>query len=225
MHDTTFIFAGPSLFEAGVDTRAEDDITWLPPVRRGDIERLLDECKTPGVIGLADGTFHAYPSVSHIELREAIEAGWRVYALCSIGAIRASEMRHLGMIPWGRVAEVFCRQRDFADDEVALVHGSEAPYAPLSEPLVHIREFCAKAQDRSLLSAAQALQVVESLRQRWYGDRTLANLRRELGKVLGAETLTRDLAEATDNFTPFRLKQADLKSFLANRPWQQAAAQ
>lgn len=188
-------------------------------MRRGDIDNLIANVSTPGVIGLADGTFHTYPSVSHVEVREAMDAGWIVFGLCSMGAIRVSEMRHMGMKPWGKVARMFCDNPNFADDEVALIHGSEAPYIPLSEPLVHIREFTAKACEHGWLTSSQAESVIESLRQRWYGERTLASLRQVLCKVLVADRLPAPVAEAIDEFKAYRLKQADLQSFLNGKPW------
>jgi TfuA protein len=217
MRKTVFMFAVPSTY--GTRLGADSDITWLPPARRGDIEKIISKNTEPSVIGLADGTFHSYPSVSHVELREAMEVGWRVYGLCSMGAIRVSEMHHMGMVAWGRVAEMFCRMPNFADDEVALVHGADAPYAPLSEPLVHIREFCAYARGRGWLNNEQAVAVIEILRERWYGERTLANLRHHLCQVLRLSELPADISEAIDNFNSFRLKQKDLESFLLRKPW------
>jgi TfuA protein len=214
-----FIFAGPSLFGTEIDTNSGNGISWLPPARRGGIEELVANVSTPGAIGLADGTFHSYPSVSHVELREAMEAGWTVFGLCSMGAIRVCEMRHMGMKPWGKVAHMFCDDANLADDEVALVHDSESPYAPLSEPLVHIREFLAKACQREWLMADQADRVVESLRQRWYGERTLANLRQTLREVLDLDELPTPIAGAIDSFEVYRLKQSDLLSFVNSKPW------
>jgi hypothetical protein len=219
MPETTYIFAGPSLFDAGLNVADMQGISWLPPARRGDIEQLVDKCKTPGIIGLADGTFHSYPSVGHVELREALEAGWRIYGLCSMGAIRASEMAHMGMIPWGRVALMFCSDPKLADDEVALVHSADAPYVPLSEPMLHLREFCAQAQEAGLLTEAQADVILDSLRQRWYGDRTIANFRIALEAVCTEKKLLDLLLAATRNFKPYRLKQADLASFVTGHPW------
>jgi TfuA protein len=217
MREAVFIFAGPSIF--GTKLEADSDITWLPPARRGDIEEIITKNTRPGVIGLADGTFHSYPSVSHVELREAIQIGWRVYGLCSMGAIRVSEMRHMGMIAWGRVAKMFCSMPNYADDEVALLHGAEAPYAPLSEPLVHIREFCAQALKHGWLNCEQAQEIIDILRHRWYGERTLTNLRHHLCKVLRLSELPHDIRQAIDDFKPFRLKQQDLESFLLCKPW------
>lgn len=220
MHDRlAYIFAGPSLFGTGIDADADGEVRWLPPARRGDIEALLTSRTAPGVIGLADGTFHAYPSVSHIELREAMEAGWSVYGLCSMGAIRASEMRHMGMRPWGQVARMFCEIADFADDEVALVHAAVAPYVPLSEPLVHIRRFLLDAFERGWLDRGRCDRILESLRQRWYGERTLASLGQALHAEMGVQQLPAEMARALAAFNAYRIKQADLLSFVVDKPW------
>lgn len=228
-----FVFAGPSLHGTGLGPNAADPagsrIHWMPPARRGDIERLAasrpvaDERRA--VIALADGTFHSYPSVRHIELRDAIDAGWLVFGLCSMGAIRVAEMQHLGMRPWGQVAQRFCADPDFADDEVALVHGSSEPYLPLSEPMVHIREFLSAAAGDGLVSQAQHDQVIDSLRCRWYGERTLANLRRELQRSLGTAELPQALSDRLRDFAPYRLKQADLTSFIQAAPWASSPTQ
>jgi hypothetical protein len=219
MSENIFIFAGPSLFGTNVDTSNSSGVTWLPPARRGDIAKLVDVCQMPGVIGLADGTFHAYPSVSHVELREALLAGWRVYGLCSMGAIRASEMQHMGMIPWGEVAQMFCADPDFADDEVALVHGSEAPFIPLTEPMVHIRAFCAQAQADGWLSTRQSNDVIRTMRERWYGERTMRNLCNALCTALSVVKLPEQLLDIMNNFKRFRIKQADLISYVSAKPW------
>lgn len=218
MSKTVYLYAGPSLFDSGLSQSDTSDIVWLPPARRGDIESLLASEKTPGVIALADGTFHAYPSVRHIELRLAIEAGWLVYGLCSMGAIRACEMAHLGMRPWGRVAQGFVDNPGTPDDEVALVHGAEAPYLPISEPLVHIREFLAQMVVQGLLAACRAESVAHSLRERWYGERTLAQLRSELDRV-GEPSDRPALTSQLQNFSRFRLKQIDLAAFVEAKPW------
>jgi hypothetical protein len=145
--------------------------------------------------------------------------GWRIYGLCSMGAIRASEMSRMGMIPWGKVARMFCSDRNLADDEVALVHSAEAPYAPLSGPMLHLREFCAQAQRQGLLNIEQANSILDSLQKRWYGYRTIANFRLALADASVDEKLIVRLLAATNDFRPYRLKQADLVSFVNERPW------
>lgn len=211
------MFAGPSLHGTGVVPEEHPGVQWLPPARRGDIDRLVDD-RPRGAIALADGTFHSYPSVGHAEIRRALEAGWRIYGLCSMGAIRACEMAHLGMLPWGRVAGMFVEDQDLADDEVALVHGAEAPYMPLSEPLLHIREFLHQMAGSGLLTEEVARAVAARMQQRWYAERTLHRLRDELKQELKAE-LPPGIEGGLKHFQRFRLKQQDLVAFLNDRPW------
>lgn len=213
------IFAGPSLLGSGLDPSSYTDIHWLPPVRRGDVVRLREHEKEPSMIAIADGTFHAYPSVSHEEIRSAINAGWQVYGMCSMGAIRASEMRHMGMIAWGRVASMFCENPWLADDEVALIHENESPYIALSEPLIHLREFLNWASRSQILNRTDVTQITEALRERWYGERTLSLLHAQLRGTLGVTLLPDELQSSLANFNHFRLKQQDLASFVKSCPW------
>lgn len=216
------IFAGPSLFgtpfqDAGPDTLG-GAVVWLPPARRGDIAALINRCDAPGILGLADGTFHSYPSVAHAELRDAVQKGWLVYGLCSMGAIRAAEMQHMGVRPFGRVAQMFCDDPDLPDDEVALVHAADAPYLPFSEPMVHIRAYLDHMAASGLLDARQHAELAAVMRERWYAGRTFTLLRAELqriGRPGAHEALLSHLAD----FAPYRLKQQDLVHFLAAMPW------
>lgn len=221
---TIHIFAGPSLFGtpfAGDEPDTLDGtVVWLPPARRGDIEALIKQHQTPGIIGLADGTFHSYPSVAHVELRQAMQKGWLVYGLCSMGALRACEMRHMGMRPFGRVAQMFCNDTDLADDEVALVHATEAPFLPFSEPMVHIREYLSQMLAKGLLEPSQHTEIVSHMRERWYADRTFALLRDEIRRV-GRQDAQEALIAHLANFAPYRLKQQDLIHFVRAKPWLQ----
>src|SRR5207245_3105902 len=91
------IFAGPTLNDANaLRAVAREGIEVLPPVRRGDIEEIVST-HPPGVMVIVDGLFHQCLSVGHAEIRSAVAAGWRVWGLSSMGAIRAYEMRHLGV--------------------------------------------------------------------------------------------------------------------------------
>jgi ribosomal protein S12 methylthiotransferase accessory factor len=216
------VFAGPSLFGTPYQDDEPDTLNgsliWHPPARRGDIAALLNEHTEPGIIALADGTFHSYPSVAHVELRQAMERGWLVYGLCSMGAIRACEMRHLGMRPFGYVAQLFCDDAEMADDEVALVHATDAPYMPFSEPMVHIRAYLQDMLSKGLLTSVQHVEAVTHIRERWYAERTLNLLRDTLTRLASPETLDA-LLESLLNFNEYRLKQRDLVTFLQEKPW------
>lgn len=223
MNSPILMYAGPTLFGTDIDISIPEDISgirWLPPVKRGDIEALLKNGTPPGIIGLADGTFHSFPSVGHDELRLALEAGWKIMGLCSMGAIRASEMAHMGLIPYGMVAKQFCEDPNFADDEVTLLHSTDAPYLPMSEPLIHMRAFLSDMQARGHISHWQESLVLDSLLNRWYGNRTLPALKTALEVALDTKDLPGAVTGALSNFEPYRIKQADLMQFVRTRAWQ-----
>lgn len=213
------LFAGPSMYGSAIRTQCDSAVRWLPPVKRGDIARICDGQKEPGVIAIADGTFHSYPSVSHEEIREAMELGWHIFGLCSMGAIRAAEMWHLGMIPFGKVASLYCAKPDTPDDEVCLLHESTPPYKHLSEPLVHIREFMSFAVSEGALAANQANDVLATLSNLWYGHRTLGAVEREMLARMDAAEMPGSVEKALTAFDRFRLKQQDLLSFINLAPW------
>lgn len=206
------LFVGPSAKAMG--TPIPEDIQVHAPARRGSIERLLAEHATPGVILLADGTFHSYPSVGHVELRNALDTGWQVWGLCSMGAIRAAEMYTLGVRGYGAVFQKFIDDPEFSDDEVALIHGLEPPFLAVSEPLVHIRAYLSHLRATGALPSAQIEQVLVDFKNRWYGERTLPSLAKHL-EGIGYQGARTDMR----NFDRFRLKTRDLEAFLAEQPW------
>ncbi|SES11358.1 TfuA-like protein [Actinokineospora terrae] len=203
-------FVGPTAFGLS-GTVFPADVEVRGPVRRGDVAALLGT--EPGVLIVVDGTFHSFPAVGHVELRTAIAEGWQVWGLSSMGAIRAAEMRHLGMRGFGAVYQRYADDPDFADDEVALLHAAEAPHRPLSEPMIHIRSFVGALRERGLVSPAAADKVIEHLKNRWYAERTHQALRAAL----------QDLADlppaALPPFDDHRLKSKDLVRFTTEQPW------
>jgi hypothetical protein len=211
------IFAGPTLYCAKrFSAISHAGFEVLPPVRRGDLPKLILSYP-PGLIIIVDGSFHQHLSVSHIEIRSAVEIGWEVWGLASMGAIRAYEMRDLGVHGYGRVYQCFCQNEDFRDDEVSLLHTPEPLYRPLTEPLVHIRFFLSELVDKGILTADQETKLLHLLMSLWYGDRTLLRVRTMLLEMLP------DRAEPIDellmNFDRFRVKVHDLVDFLRERPW------
>ncbi|MFJ7967600.1 TfuA-like protein [Streptomyces sp. NPDC096324] len=195
---------------------ADTGVTLRPPARRGDIDALLSE--EPGIVAIADGTFHSYPAVGHAEIRTALEKGWQIWGLCSMGAIRAAEMHTLGMRGFGEVFEAYAGDPNLDDDEVALMHSSEPPFRPMSEPMLHIRRFLADLASRHLLTGEQTAAIVNELKQRWYADRTMGALKNALTHRVGLPTTV--VQGEMANFDAFRTKQHDLLRFLKEQPWQ-----
>ncbi|BAC89239.1 TfuA domain-containing protein [Gloeobacter violaceus] len=217
MNNCTF-FVGPTLQGIEPLKHLRLDVTCLPPVRRGDVEALTSQ-SPPGHLVIVDGIFHQFPSVGHIELRTALKKGWRVWGLCSMGAIRACEMRDLGMRGYGTVYERFVQDEDFTDDEVALLHGPAHPYPSITEPLIHMRFALDDLVTRGGLSRREAAAVVEHLSRLWFGYRTLALLR-QLVLECRPQMETGIVDTWLANFEPFRIKSWDLWKFLQERPWQ-----
>ncbi|HSU17053.1 TfuA-like protein [Longimicrobium sp.] len=210
------LFAGPTCAPLDPALPARAGFELRPPARRGDVAALLGGA--PGTVVLVDGNFHQSLAVGHAELRAALEGGWRVWGVGSMGAIRAWEMRHLGMRGFGRVYEHFLGEDDFQDDEVALLHAPDPPYLPVSEPLVHIRWFLRGLEESGALDGAAAGRVATELKALWYGDRTLeltlALVERHGGPAAGGEARRR-----MDDFDPWRVKTRDLADFLERGAW------
>ncbi len=208
------IFAGPSTFDVALPGR--DDFSWLPPVRRGDIDQLRQRATAPGVAVVCDGVFGGHPAVSHAELCRAIDAGWQVWGVSSLGAIRAHEMRGEGMHGFGYVYEQFTRFADFTDDEMCLLHAPEPPYFPITEALVNLR-YTLEHQRGVSVDKRSKTALLEALRGMWFGDRTIDRIRQVMVRDAGISSADADaLLEWTRRH---RIKGLDLQRLLAARPW------
>jgi hypothetical protein len=212
-----YLYAGPSF--GGCEqliSAAKQSAEVLPPVQRHDVERLV-ATQRPGVIVLVDGYFQQCLSVGHAEIREAVAAGWTVWGLSSLGAIRAYEMRDFGVKGYGRVYESFFQVEDFRDDEVALVHEPNPPYRFFSEPLIHIRAFLRHLVNLELLSPRLEERILAGLLSMWFGYRTLSLLRANLVELAPQNAAA--IENLLDNFQPFRIKYHDLSDFIREQPW------
>ena len=207
------VFAGPSLPPAGIRGTG---VMLRAPARRGDIAALIAR-RRPGVMALADGVFHQTLAVGHAELREAVGIGWQVWGLSSLGAIRACEMRHLGVRGYGAVYDRFVADDMFSDDEVALVHAPDPPYRAISEPLIHIRVALEALSASAVLTTGQRRTLTSRLKRLWYGERTLGRLRAEI--LAMQPTARTPIDRWLAGFERFRIKTLDLERFLAERPW------
>ncbi len=185
---TAAVFLGPTL---PVETAREVlPADYLPPVRQGDIYRLL-RGRRPSAIAVIDGYFHEVPSVWHKEILWALDRGIPVHGAASMGALRAAELDVYGMRGHGRIYRAF---RDGAfppdleevfedDDEVAVIHGpAEMGYPGLSEAMVDIRATLAAAAEAGVVGAAGRRALVTAFKALNYRDRRWDQLAR-----LGAE--------------------------------------
>lgn len=211
------LFVGPSGFGLDLTQLAFPGLRMHPPARRGDIAALLKASTSPGVIVLCDGMFQCQPAVSHHEICQALDSGWQVWGVSSIGAIRAREMLRQGMRGFGVVFEMFCQPGDFCDDEVCLLHFPEAPYFPVSEPLVNLRHALHCMGDAAGISGQTGNQLIHVMRERWFGDRSLDAMRQFLLLECGIEQTSVDtlFTWLVNN----RIKALDLRQILLEQPW------
>ncbi|MFC7531495.1 TfuA-like protein [Actinoplanes sp. GCM10030250] len=185
------VFAGPSLY--GTDSLQRADVEFLPPVRRGDLDRLLARPAPPRVIGIVDGAFFQSLSVSPKEVLRAVDAGVTVYGSSSMGALRAVECAPYGMCGVGLIYQEYQSGRIMADDEVAMTYDEETG-RPLSEPLVNMRFAVATAVAAGVAGEELADRFLTLAKQRYFPERTVALVLRDLAE--DTAPLRRFLAES-----------------------------
>jgi hypothetical protein len=188
------IFLGPSL---AVDAaRRILDATYLPPVRQGDVYRVVRDLR-PRVIGIVDGYFHQVPSVWHKEILWAIREGAIVLGAASMGALRATELHEFGMRGVGKIFAAFRDGRyppyddPFEDDdEVAVVHGPpETGFVALSDALVDIRETLAAAERAGIVDAKERDRLLAAAKQSFYQERSVRALGQDAARLGDAATV------------------------------------
>ena len=172
------VFLGPSLPLQDAEQLLQAD--FRPPVRQGDIYRLLQRGR-PRAIAIVDGYFQEVPSVWHKEILWALDQGVPVYGAASMGALRAAELERYGMQGVGRIFEAY---RDGVyppfggevfedDDEVAVIHGpAELGFPALSDAMVDLRSSFARAAAEGILDEALRDSLVAAFKERPYRQRS-----------------------------------------------------
>jgi TfuA protein len=100
--------------------------TYLPPIARGDLNELVkrtDPNKTAVVI--IDGCFGSTLSLAVMECRQAIEQGFALFGLSSMGALRAADLWPCGMIGFGQVYFWYRAGLLLDDSEVAVQYSED----------------------------------------------------------------------------------------------------
>jgi len=168
---TTIVFVGPTLPASEVSALLPG-ATISPPVSLGEILRLTRRSSVKR-IAIIDGYFERMAAVWHKEIVFALERGIEVWGAASMGALRAAELRSVGMVGVGAIYNAFVRGELTADDEVAVAHlPAEHGYRAVSDALVNLRDGIAKAP----LTARTRTALIELARARFYRDRTWATL-------------------------------------------------
>jgi hypothetical protein len=169
---SSVVYLGPSL--SPDEARLILDAEFRPPIKRGDVDRLLSE-RVPDAVGIVDGQFLQSFSISPKEVLRAIEAGVRVYGSSSMGVLRAVELEPYGMIGVGRIYQLFASGELDADDEVAMVYDSDT-LRPVSVPLVNMRLTVAAARERGLISDETERLFIEEAKKTYFPERTYPSI-------------------------------------------------
>lgn len=165
MRDTA-IFLGPTL--ARTDAEQVLDADYLPPIRRGDLDRLPEHARFVGII---DGEFFQSLSVSPKEIVKLLRRGVTVLGASSMGALRAAETHKLGTIGVGKVFAMFRDGVLDSDDEVALVYERDT-YRKLSEPLVNLRASLQMAADHGVIDEQEKNDLTLRMKSFYFPDRS-----------------------------------------------------
>ncbi|MGW1839798.1 TfuA-like protein [Streptomyces sp. NPDC002067] len=178
--DTLAVFAGPSL--AGSPFTGPLAPFLRPPVRAGDLRTTAAGLAPGAVLLVIDGEFGQSQAVTLTEIREALDAGFRVYGAASMGALRATECAPLGMTGLGSVAAAYAAGHLVGDDEVALLYDPD-DYGPLTVPLVNVRRLAALLAGWGA-DAADRDRFLAAARELHFRRRTFAALRRAADATL-----------------------------------------
>lgn len=161
------VFAGPSLPAAA---RPAGPFEWHPPAMAGDLIRLRD--RPPARLCLIDGYFDSRPAPWHKELLALMARGTILFGASSMGALRAAELHRFGMVGIGAIFRAYRDGRLSGDDEVALIHATEAlDWAPLTVPMVELRATLIAACRSRLLEGATARRLRSLLHEIHFSDR------------------------------------------------------
>jgi len=159
------LFAGPSLYGDIVGGRiaAAPGIVCRGPAAQGDVAAAVLDGAT--AIGLVDGRYEDVAAPWHKEILFALSEGVAVYGGGSLGALRAAECAHFGMIG---VGEIFARyvSGDLVDDSaVAQLHApAELDHLPLTEALVNVEATIRRLAARRTIDSALAAALEASAR-------------------------------------------------------------
>ena len=165
MHDTA-VFLGPTL--AREDAELVLDADYLPPICRGNLERLPERIR---FVGIVDGEFYQSLSVSPKEVLKLLRRGVTVFGASSMGALRAAETWKLGTIG---VGQIFTMYRDGildADDEVALIYERDT-YRKLSDPLVNLRAALDMAAAAGVIDGQEKSDLLPKMKSLYFPERS-----------------------------------------------------
>jgi hypothetical protein len=165
MRDTV-VFLGPTLVRE--DAERVLDADYLPPICRGDLDRLPEHVR---FVGIVDGEFFQSLSVSPKEVVKILRRGVVVFGASSMGALRAAETWKLGTIGVGQIFTMFRDGILDADDEVALIYERDT-YRNLSTPLVNLRAALDMAATAGAIDVQEENELLLKMKSLYFPERS-----------------------------------------------------
>lgn len=209
------LFGGPTLYGLPPSTLTNLPLLQQPPVVRGDLDALINAVDHPGEIVIADGIYSPGNPLEEAEVIRAFTRGWKLWGVSSTGALLAAQMKTPGLRGFGAVFRHFLLNPQFGRDEIALLHSPEPPYAPFSEPLIHLRLLLEHLVFERTLPASAAEKITVEFERSPLSERTLDSLNEKLVRH-GALSESR-ARFAVSRIGRFRAKGEDLFRFLQLR--------
>lgn len=159
-------FAGPS--RPSFDERIHA-IDWRPPAARGDLDDL--DVSEDDVVALIDGVMITGHSPSPTECFRLLSRGTRLVGSSSIGALRAVELRNLGMAGYGWVYQNVLARSIVADDEL-VADLDPRSFAARVVFLANVRFGLEKAERSMAVTPPAARAIIEELQGMHFSERS-----------------------------------------------------
>ena len=171
------VFAGSSISHE--DASKILDVTYWPPISRGDIGKAASEGYK--IIGIIDGIFFSRAAAAHKEIINVMREGVTVIGGCSMGALRASELDIHGMEGVGTIYEWYRDGVIEDDDEVAVATNPDT-FEAVSSPMVNIRETLKAASSADIIDDEECRLITQLAKKTHYTERSYFGISRTAEK-------------------------------------------
>jgi len=188
------VFAGPSL--QGISLEQLNRVDIRPPVRRGDLEDLLNSHKKPGVVIILDGLFGANLAVTPTECRWLLNENWQLIGACSMGALRASELWSHGMIGIGDVYNMLRLGYLKSDADVAVAYDQD--YNEVTISVVQVRSLLSILEKKNYITSIQSRKLLNKSKLMPWFERHL-DLLLEEWRLNGTKSVEKSIIEIIKN--------------------------
>ena len=203
----TVVYLGPSLSRS--EAMSILDADYLPPICRGDLEKLPEKTR---IVGIIDGEFFQNLSVSTKEIVAVLDRGIHIFGAASMGALRAAETYKYGTIGVGEIFRMFRDGILDGDDEVAVIY-EPGSYRQLSDSLVNIRHVLEIALAKRAIDELEKARLLQQMKSLYFPDRSYRAL----------ERLSRSVADCFRGSAMPDLKSEDARQLLLTIRSMQAA--